>query len=230
MAAPASKSPVKKRRRQKPPPFDYLALAPPPPPPTLTTAESSVMRASRANVTSDVLKLLSSDNKEARAATGRTPLLEAVANDNEAVVATLVASLRCDVNVQENADCGGRSALMLAAERGNVALMRLLLEAGASVHAKDAFGRTALHAAARAGSDAGVVLLLSKGASGDAVDDRGLSPQALAAEYGHALCASLLPVVAYDWMAVAEAERVSRPVRVAIKPRKGAKKAETKRR
>ena len=55
----------------------------------------------------------------------------------------------------------GETALMLAAEKGMSAKVKLLLAAGANVAALDKRGRTALHAAAHAGSSECVALLLA---------------------------------------------------------------------
>ena len=53
--------------------------------------------------------------------------------------------------------------LKLAASRGNVARVKMLVEAGADVNKKDYFGTTSLARAARAGHEECVEFLLRKG-------------------------------------------------------------------
>jgi ankyrin repeat protein len=60
-------------------------------------------------------------------------------------------------------DGTGKTALHVAAERGELAVARLLLERGAAAEARDAAGLTPLMWAARTGHDACVVLLLERG-------------------------------------------------------------------
>jgi ankyrin repeat protein len=57
------------------------------------------------------------------------------------------------------------TALHLAANKGNIGVLEALLEAGASMHAKDKIGRTPLVAAIAKGTAATVALLLKRGAS-----------------------------------------------------------------
>ena len=57
------------------------------------------------------------------------------------------------------------TALHLAANKGNIGVVEALLEAGASLHAKDKIGRTPLVAAIAKGTAAMVALLLKRGAS-----------------------------------------------------------------
>lgn len=69
-----------------------------------------------------------------------------------------------------------RPVLHIAAVSGNAAVLRLLLDNGASVHLRGPFGATALHCAAAAGHDDGLGLLLERGAGIYVVDDRGATP------------------------------------------------------
>ncbi|KAH7178845.1 hypothetical protein DER46DRAFT_633448 [Fusarium sp. MPI-SDFR-AT-0072] len=82
--------------------------------------------------------------------------------------------------------CGVKDepVLYLAAEKGDEKAMKLLLERGASVKAKDRWLETPLHVAAqKKGSVAIMEALLSYGAEIDARDDRGRTPLILALIY-----------------------------------------------
>lgn len=59
----------------------------------------------------------------------------------------------------------GRTALHLAAEQANLAIIELLLQAGLDVDARDEEGQSALHVAVLEGHEASVRLLLDKGAN-----------------------------------------------------------------
>ena len=61
----------------------------------------------------------------------------------------------------------GQTPLHLAAERGNLAVVRLLLGAGTSLEAYDQHGTAAIHLAAANGHAATVALLLDMGANAD---------------------------------------------------------------
>ena len=63
---------------------------------------------------------------------------------------------------------GGGTALITAAQSGDVAKVKKLLDAGADVEARTKDGRTALHEAAAAGNAAVVKLLLEHGADVEA--------------------------------------------------------------
>jgi ankyrin repeat protein len=82
-----------------------------------------------------------------------------------------------DVNAR---DRDGRTALMLAAEKHQASLVRLLLAAGADVQVVDTrHGRTALHWAAVGGNPEVVRLLLAAGADRSAADLDGRTPHAI---------------------------------------------------
>ena len=70
-------------------------------------------------------------------------------------------------------DKDGETVLHSAAERGNEAVVRLLVEKGADVKAKDDYGNTTLHSAAKRGSEAVVRLLVDRGADVKAKDNNG---------------------------------------------------------
>lgn len=89
----------------------------------------------------------------------------------------------------------GRTALALAAglnAASSPAVVALLLEAGASVRARDAAGRTPLHAAAAAGNVRALQLLLAAGAPVDAPAADGSTPLAAAAGEGYTAAVSVL--------------------------------------
>jgi ankyrin repeat protein len=69
-----------------------------------------------------------------------------------------------------------RTPLIMAAERGHVGMVRLLLERGADVHAGSEYGTTALHEAAAGGHEEVVSILLSHGADHSRKDDYGDTP------------------------------------------------------
>jgi ankyrin repeat protein len=87
--------------------------------------------------------------------------------------------------------------LLMAA--GTPAVVRLLLAAGANVHATTAAGKTCLHIAAAAGYPAPVLCLLIKaGVNITAVDRNGRTAAELARAAGHTLAAALLTRAARD--------------------------------
>ena len=68
----------------------------------------------------------------------------------------------------------------------HIAVMRLLLEAGADAHTVSRFdGRNAIHYAARAGSFEAVDIMLAKGVSPSIEDKAGVSPSVMAFGEGH---------------------------------------------
>ena len=85
-----------------------------------------------------------------------------------------------------------RTALICAATRGHVAIVRLLLEKGADIKAKDQWGMTALAEAAGMAHGAVVRLLLEKGADIEVKDEMGRTAQKLAADKGHEAVVQLL--------------------------------------
>ncbi|RMZ74098.1 hypothetical protein GMOD_00004939 [Pyrenophora seminiperda CCB06] len=77
----------------------------------------------------------------------------------------------------------GKTALHLAALRGNEAVVRLLVEKGADVKAKDKNGMTALHGAASEGNEAMVRLLVDRGADVNAKSNDGETVLHVAASF-----------------------------------------------
>jgi len=106
---------------------------------------------------------------------------------------------RTQVLVQNSPDlinapgpAGEPTPLMLAAQRGHLAVARYLLAAGAQVDAWDKDGATALHYAVRAGHKAMVELLLAHGSDPNAQDKAGSSPLSIAAARGFRAVAETL--------------------------------------
>jgi hypothetical protein len=89
----------------------------------------------------------------------------------------------------------GKTALHIAAERGNLRIVQLLLEHEVDVDVADASGRTALHYAARGARAEIVALLLAGGADSEARDGEGRSPLHAAAD---AECESIIRLLAQD--------------------------------
>lgn len=83
----------------------------------------------------------------------------------------------------------GKTALHIAAERGSLRIVQLLLEHDVDVDMADASGRTALHYAEV------VTLLLAGGADSEARDGEGRSPLHVAAD---AECESVVRLLAMD--------------------------------
>lgn len=92
---------------------------------------------------------------------GRTPLFLAASLGSGHAVVRLLLEHGADPNLSLS---NGRTPLMAAAARGDVDTLRLLVNAKASVDAKDGAGDTALMLAAADGNPQAVLLLLERGA------------------------------------------------------------------
>ncbi|VUC25990.1 unnamed protein product [Clonostachys rosea] len=97
-------------------------------------------------------------------------------------IASLVEKEQVNVN---SADEDGYTALLFAAEAGQDAAVRLLVELGAEVESKNSSGESPLWLAAHYGHGAVVQTLLEIGADPDSADELGQTPVAAAAEGGH---------------------------------------------
>lgn len=97
-------------------------------------------------------------------------VLRAAINSSAALQTVLAEGI--SVNVTDN---DGETALMEAADRGNLQAVRNLISAGADVNAKDEDGETALMVAADDGHTAIVQALIAAGADVNARDDEGES-------------------------------------------------------
>ena len=80
-----------------------------------------------------------------------------------------------------------QTALMLAADRNDVDLIKALVDRRVDIDAQDAIGRTALHAAAKAGADRCFQVLLAAGANPTLQTFSGKTPAIFAAEFGRAM-------------------------------------------
>ena len=88
------------------------------------------------------------------------------------------------------AECS--TALHSASRGGHVTTVRLLLDRGANIKAKDPDKRTPLHTAAGHGHEAAVGLLLDRGADIEAEDSHNWTPLHTAARRGHEAAVRLL--------------------------------------
>lgn len=86
----------------------------------------------------------------------------------------------------------GKTALMLAAERGRSDAVRMLLEAGAAPNARSRNGGTALMYAASAGDENGIRALIRYGGAVNAMNVDGKTALMAAAQAGHAGTVRLL--------------------------------------
>ena len=86
----------------------------------------------------------------------------------------------------------GKTPLMVAAESGDVATARVLLDRGAKFGVKDSNEQRALHLAAANGHDSVVGLLIDRGADKEAIDNKKQTAVHLAAAHGHSCALGLL--------------------------------------
>jgi len=105
---------------------------------------------------------------------------------------------------QERRIYKSQSSLLKVAAKGHEAVVKLLLEKGAELEAKDWGGRTPLSHAAEKRHEAVVKLLLEKGAELEAKDNNGRTPLLYAAENGNEAVMKLLlekgpELEAKDW-------------------------------
>jgi len=109
---------------------------------------------------------------------GQTPLYLALKGDSPKVFKVLMQhpSLKVDL-----ANGAGETPLMIAALRGEVEAMKLLLSRGAQLNRS---GWTPLHYAASAPEPDAVALLLERGAAVDALAPNGYTALMMAAQYG----------------------------------------------
>lgn len=77
------------------------------------------------------------------------------------------------------------NAIVLAAERGNLEIVKFLIERGVKIESKDVDGATALYGAALNGRTSVVQYLVEKGADVNAANNDGYVPLAMAAKNNH---------------------------------------------
>ncbi|KAK3940661.1 hypothetical protein QBC46DRAFT_353953 [Diplogelasinospora grovesii] len=112
-----------------------------------------------------------------------------VVHGGEVIFAFLLASGELDANSR---DKDGRTPLSWAAEKGNEAIVKLLLQNGVDFNAKDTDGRTPLMWATLKGHEAIVKLLLENGVDVNAKDLFDQTPLIWAIRQGHEAIVKLL--------------------------------------
>lgn len=127
---------------------------------------------------------------------GYTPLYQTTQTGNSPEIVSLLLQAGADTNRADNNGCTAlHNASLPDTEEDKpaaLAVMRLLLEHGASVNAQDCHGDTPLLQCAKYGFTEGVRLLMEHGADPSLRDNNGKSPLELAEENGHPECAKLL--------------------------------------
>lgn len=102
------------------------------------------------------------------------PNVKAINDKNANVLKT--AQLLVDNNADLVAGPNGQGPLFTASESNNVALVQILIDAGADVNAKDKSGLAPLHYSARRKARGSIKTLLAAGATVDLQDDYGFTP------------------------------------------------------
>jgi len=119
---------------------------------------------------------------------GEPPLVTAIGNDKvEAVEALLAGGAKVDLKILKD----NETALMLAAYRGNISIIEILIKKGANLNAKDDNGLTPLFFAVASGKLDAVKLLLDKGADKKVRLPNGMSLYDAAAKNGYQEIANL---------------------------------------
>ncbi|XP_046383299.1 ankyrin repeat domain-containing protein 50 isoform X1 [Ischnura elegans] len=151
----------------------------------------TALRAAALEGRREVMRLLLSHGADAdcRDADGRSTLYALALEGRTGAGRVLLSEGAADV---ETRDREGRTPLHVAAWQGHVAMVELLLAAGAKVNAEDHEARTALHGASWQGHASVVRLLLGAGASVDHSCTQGATPLCIAAQEGHAECVRVL--------------------------------------
>lgn len=92
-----------------------------------------------------------------------------------------------------------QTALMLAADRNDVDMVKVLIDRHVDIDAQDVIGRTALHSAAKVGADRCFEVLLAAGANPTLQTFSGKTPAIFAAEFGRATIFKIrLACMAYE--------------------------------
>lgn len=124
---------------------------------------------------------------------GTTPICTAATQGNEAALAILLRG-NCILNTPNvRDDVWQRLPIHIAASKGHLAFLKLLLENFEDVNVKDSDGRTALHWAAIFGNKDVAELLLKSGANVNGAQRDGFTPLYAATCFGHIdVCCTLL--------------------------------------
>ena len=130
------------------------------------------------------LRLLVASGAQVNAASeeSKTPLMIAARLEGNTDAVSLLLEKGAEVNAK---DIQGGSALMQAANAGDLETLKVLIARGANVNAKATNGGTALMAAARNKCVSCLELLLARGADVTAATKRGITALAFAAPYGN---------------------------------------------
>ena len=141
----------------------------------------------RANKAADVTQLLARGfDPNTHEPSGQSALTLAVRDNAGQVIEALLRHPQLDLNAPNHA---GETALMLAALKGNLALVRRFVERGAAINQT---GWSALHYAASGPDPQVAAWLLERGAELDARSPNGTTPLMMAARYGPEQTAELL--------------------------------------
>lgn len=137
----------------------------------------------------EALRSLTKEALEASDEDGRTPLIYAVSENNKECIQVLL-SMGVDTSAE---DAGGRTAFLVAAAEGNVAICQDILNACPNAfEAITKRGNTALHRAAAYGQAGVLRLLINIGLELDLVNDEGETSFLRACRWGHADAAEVL--------------------------------------
>lgn len=165
----------------------YLLTPPPPSPPLVTAAGETLDAEATAEVIEAIFQSAREDDAAAirdylatgyspnvRSPRGDTLLIVASYRDSRAVVAALLQAKQIELDARNQA---GLTAVSAAAFKGHDEALKLLIAAGADVHATGSLGQSALTFATLAGNSSTVEILKQAGA-GDAGRDKSASPTA----------------------------------------------------
>ncbi|TVY89087.1 Ankyrin [Lachnellula willkommii] len=125
------------------------------------------------------------DGKEGRDEDGRTPLHWACSTGKKRLAEQLLTRPRGPKAYIDAVDGRGKTSLHLAVPRDRDDIVQMLLDYGASLHARSDGGWTPFHNACQIGSEKIVGILIDAGADINAKLLNGMSPLHLAAEGGH---------------------------------------------
>lgn len=163
------------------------------------TGQTALMLAAKTNSTEVVKALLkggATASINAKDKNNGTALLGTLTQLSYAPAATIAALLAAGANV-DDANAEGQTPLILAAQRNNLAVIKMLLEAHASINVRDKSGRTALMYIRPDGINPTseiVQILLAAGAAVTNPDENGETPLMIAAgkEYNLPIVQALL--------------------------------------